>query len=73
MKLPDYRLDPPEPKTIPECPYCGSTDYADVYKRDGAVCGCDVCLAWLPAEEWWYELSLDDELEAWEEGCSRDT
>lgn len=55
-QIKDYRLEPqgyPEP---PACPICGSTTYQDVYEGEDGIVGCDECVRWLSAEEWWEEL-----------------
>ncbi len=54
--LKDYRLEPPEYPEQPACLACGSTTYHDIYKGKDGIVGCDECVTWLPAEEWWEEL-----------------
>lgn len=49
----DYKLDPPEYPDPPGCPVCGSTEYAEIYKGEDGVVGCDVCVRCISAEEWW--------------------
>ena len=43
-------------KDKPVCPVCGSTTYQDVYEGEDGIVGCDECVRWLSAEEWWEEL-----------------
>ncbi len=52
----DYRLEPPAYPEPPVCPVCGSNTYHDVYKGEGGIVGCDECVMWIPAEEWWEEM-----------------
>ena len=77
MVIPDYKLEPPSYPDPPACPVCGSTTYIDIYKGDGEVIGCDDCVKYIPAEEWWDELEEEKEEALWaaEEAreCSRDT
>ena len=54
--LKDYRPEPPEYPEPPVCPICGSSFYRDIYRGPDGVVGCDECVEWLPAEEWWEEL-----------------
>jgi hypothetical protein len=35
---------------------CGSSFYRDIYRGPDGVVGCDECVRWLSAEEWWEEL-----------------
>ena len=53
MTLNDYRLDPPEPMKVVECPYCGTSlfDYL-VEDAFGAIVGCSECTRQLTAEEY---------------------
>ena len=53
MTIPDYRLDPPEPMKVVECPYCGTSlfDYL-VEDAFGAIVGCSECTRQLTAEEY---------------------
>ena len=34
----------------------GAATYHDIYKGKDGIVGCDECVTWLPAEEWWEEL-----------------
>ena len=65
----DYRLEPPEYPEPPVCPVCGSSFYRDIYIGPEGVVGCDDCVEWLPAEEWWEELGIEgvEEEYDWEE------
>ena len=65
----DYRLEPPEYPEPPVCPICGSNFYKEIYLGPEGVVGCDDCVEWLPAEEWWEELGIEGEEEEydWEE------
>jgi len=55
----DYRLEPPDPIEVPECPCCGSTEYSFIFKGDDGdgVIGCDDCISEISAETWWEELA----------------
>ena len=55
-QIKDYRPEPPESPEPPACPVCGSTTYQDVYEGEDGIVGCDECVRWLSAEEWWEEL-----------------
>ena len=55
-QIKDYRPEPPEYPEPPACPICGSTTYRDVYEGEDGIVGCDECVRWLSAEEWWEEL-----------------
>ena len=70
----DYRLEPPEYPEPPVCPICGSSFYRDIYIGPEGVGGCDDCVEWLPAEEWWDELEIEREEEesSWEEDWRED-
>ena len=59
----DYRLEPPEYPEPPVCPVCGSSFYRDIYLGPEGVVGCDDCIEWMPAEEWWEELEEEKEAE----------
>ena len=59
----DYRLEPPEYPEPPVCPVCGSSFYKDIYIGQEGVVGCDDCIEWMPAEEWWEELEEEKEAE----------
>ena len=42
--IPERRLEPPEKEYDPPvCPVCGK-ECDTVYKRDGEILGCDVCV-----------------------------
>ena len=56
----DYRLEPPAYPEPPVCPVCGSNTCHDVYKGEDGIVGCDECVMWIPAEEWWEEMELID-------------
>ena len=70
----DYKPYPPEYLDPPVCPVCGSSFYRDIYKSRDGVVGCDDCVDWLTAEEWWEELELEREEEEydWEEDRKED-
>lgn len=56
--VPDYMLDPPSPMQYPPCPVCGSDLYEFVYKDiDGEVCGCDMCVKSMDANEYADEMA----------------
>lgn len=57
----EFWLDPPEPPDWPECPVCGSTLYATIYRNDDGIVGCDDCISSIDAEDWWEELAEEDE------------
>ena len=59
----DYRLEPPEYPEPPVCPICGSNFYKEIYLGPEGVVGCDDCVEWMPAEEWWEELEEEKEAE----------
>ena len=59
----DYRLEPPEYPEPPVCPVCGSSFYRDIYLGPEGVVGCDDCIEWMPAEDWWEELEEEKEAE----------
>ncbi len=64
--LPDYKLEPPAYPDPPACPVCGSTTYIDICKGYDGVIGCDNCVKYIPAEEWWDELEEAMEDGRWE-------
>lgn len=59
----DHKLEPPEYPEPPVCPICGSSFYRDIYIGPEGVVGCDDCVEWMPAEEWWEELEEEKEAE----------
>ena len=65
----ERNMEPPEYPEPPVCPICGSSFYRDIYLGPEGVVGCDDCIEWMPAEEWWEELGIESEEEEydWEE------
>ena len=65
----ERNMEPPEYPELPVCPVCGSSFYRDIYLGPEGVVGCDDCIEWMPAEEWWEELGIESEEEEydWEE------
>ena len=65
----ERNMEPPEYPELPVCPVCGSSFYRDIYLGPEGVVGCDDCVEWMPAEEWWEELGIESEEEEydWEE------
>lgn len=54
-------MEPPEYSDAPECPVCGSTLYATIYRNDDGIVGCDDCISSIDAEDWWEELEEANE------------
>lgn len=57
----DYRLEPPDPIEVPECPCCGSIIYSYIYDGYDGIAGCSECISGMTAEEWWEELAEERE------------
>ena len=54
-RIPDYRLEPPAPKPIPACPYCGKECDTVYLDADGDIVGCDQCISMADAYDYLYE------------------